>query len=479
MATQARSVGAAAPSIKGFGGELITPGHPRYDAARTVFNGRYQRRPALIARSTTVADVVAALGYARAEGLEVAVRGGGHSLQGYSSVEGGIVIDLSAMKGIAVDPEARTAWAQAGLTCGQLDQQTQAFGLATTTARVSTTGIAGLTLGSGSGLLERRHGLTCDNLLAAELVTADGELIAANERENPELLWGLRGGGGNFGIVTAFEYRLHPVGPLVYGGMLVWPRETGIELLEVFRELMAEAPDDFGAGLAFLTAPPEEFVPEQLRLRPAVAVLVCHAGDAKQGEQLVRPLRDVHPTVDLVGPIPYAQLQQLLDASAPFGRHCHLKSEVIQELSDAAIDALVAGTEDMPGPFSMTLLLAGGRAIARVDDNDTPIGCRDADYRYEAIALWEDPSLADAHIGWTRRLGQALEPYSTVGIQLNLVPDEGEARVRATFGPDKYARLVALKDQYDPDNVFHRNQNIRPTRGSTFSGSDTEKEKPR
>jgi FAD/FMN-containing dehydrogenase len=454
---------AGAEELRGrFGGEVLTPGDPAYEPARQVFNAMYDRRPALIARCAGVADVIAALRFARERGLEIAVRGGGHSVQGYSSTDGGIVIDLSPMKGVRVDPAARRAWAQAGLTWGELDRETQAFGLAVTGGRVSTTGIVGQTIGSGSGWLERLHGLTCDNLISADVVTADGRLITASEREHRELLWGLRGAGGNFGIVTSLEYRLHPVGPVVYGGMLLYRRHRAAELLRLFRDHMAGAPDELCGAFGFMTAPPAPFVPSHLQLKPAVGVIVCHVGDPGDGERLVRPFREQAPDVDLVGPTPYTEVQKLLDPTAPFGQRHYWKVEAVRELTDDAIATLVGETAAMPGPFSLTILEPGGRAIARVSEHTTPISSRAADYRYYAVAIWENPDEDARHVEWARRVGEAMEPFSSVGVQLNFVPDEGLDRLRSTFGTEKYARLVALKRRYDPDNVFRLNQNIDP-----------------
>lgn len=456
------SAAPSGPPIPGFEGEVLVPGDPAYERARHAFNAMYDRRPAIIARCCGVGDVIAALRHARERELVIAVRGGGHSVQGYSTCDDGMIIDLSPMKGVHVDPGACTVWAQAGLTWGELDAATQEFGLAVTGGRVSTTGIVGQTLGSGSGWLERLHGLTCDNLTSAELVTADGSVVRASDHENPELLWGLRGGGGNFGIVTALEYRLNAVGPVIYGGMFIFRREHASQLLRLYRDQMRKAPDEFCTGFAFMTAPPAPFVPPELQLQQAVGVIVCHAGAEAEGERLVRPFRDLGPEVDLVGPMPYTEIQRLLDPTVPFGQRHYWKVEALRELDDGAIDALVEGTSSMPAPFSMTVLEPGGRAIARVGDGDTPITSRDAEYRYYAVAIWEDPAEDQRHIDWARAMGSAMAPFSSVGVQLNFVPDEGLGRVRETFGARNYARLVALKRDYDPDNVFRLNQNIEP-----------------
>lgn len=455
-----------------FRGQVLRPGDEGYEQARRVFNASVDRHPALIAQCTGVADVRSAVRYARAEHLPVAVRGGGHGVTGYGTCDGGIVIDLSPMKGIQVDPVHRTAHAQAGVLWGEFDRETQEYGLATTGGRVSTTGIAGLTLGSGSGWLERRHGLTCDNLLAADVVTADGELPRASEVDNPDLFWGLRGGGGNFGVVTSFEYRLHPVGPLVLGGMLLYRREQAGEVMRCYRDHVEQAPDELGSAFAFLTAPPEPFVPEELRGAPMAAVLVCCCADLAAAEEMVRPLREVGPpAVDLVKPMPYTVAQTLLDAAFPYGQRHYWKSEALPNLADRAVDTLLACAEQMPFPFSMLALEPGGRAIARIGEDETPIGARTAAYRYYAFSVWDDPRRGAFHLAWARETADAMRPFAVAGIQLNFVSEQDESRVRSTYGPEKYARLVGLKNTYDPTNLFSLNQAITPT--SASHGGDT------
>ncbi len=445
-----------------FRGEVLRPDDPGYDAARLVFNGMYQRRPAQIARCGGVADVIAAVNYARDEGLDVAVRGGGHSVQGYSSLDDGLVIDLNPMKGARVDPASRTVTAAAGMTWGELDRETQVHGLAVTGGRISNTGIAGLTLGSGSGWLERSLGLSCDNLISADLVTADGRLVRASDAEEPELFWGLKGAGANFGIVTALEFQLHPVGPIVLGGMLLFPRDQAAELLGQYRELMRRAPDEFGGAIAWLTAPPEEFVPEDVRLQPVMGVVVCHTGDQQEGEALVNELREAGPVVDLVMPMPYLVVQQLLDASAPFGQHGYWKVDTVDEMTDEAMETIVEHAGQTPGPFSITILEPGGRAIARTPDADSPIGNRGAEYRYYAVAAWEDPEETEASIAWARAFYSAMERFSSSGPQVNFV-NADEDRLRRVYGDAKYERLVALKDRWDPGNLFRLNANIAPS----------------
>jgi FAD/FMN-containing dehydrogenase len=447
-----------------FGGTIMRQGDQEYDAARAVFNGMFDRRPAVIARCGGVADVIAAVQFAGDHGLEVAVRGGGHSVPGYASTEGGIVIDLRDMNGVWVDPAARTGRAQGGATWGKFDRETQAFGLATTGGRITTTGLGGLTLGSGSGWLERKFGWTIDNLLSADVVTAAGNVVRASETENEELFWGLRGGGGNFGIVTSFEYRLHELGPIVLGGMLLHAREKAPELLRDWRDFMRSAPDEVGSAFAFLTAPPLEFVPEELRGRPACGIVFLYAGPAEEGEGAAQALRSLsEPDVDLVMPMPYTVVQQLLDAPNPPGRPQYWKSDNVRELTDSAIETLTEQANRVTSPFTIVILEAKGGVIARVPDEATALSGRDSEIAFYGIAQWEDPAESDQHLAWAREFGEAMEPFGSRNAALNFVMDEGQERVQSTYGPEKYARLVALKDEYDPGNLFRRNQNIRPS----------------
>jgi FAD/FMN-containing dehydrogenase len=446
-----------------FGGEIVTPDHSGYDEARRIFNGMFDRRPALIARCAGAADVAAAIQLARTEGLPLAVRGGGHSVPGYSSCDDGIVIDLSLMREVRVDSAARTACAQAGATWGDFDRETQEVGLATTGGRVTTTGIAGLTLGSGSGWLERKYGLVVDNLQSVELVTAGGEVVTVNERENAELFWGLRGGGGNFGVVTSFEYQLHELGPIVYGGMLLHRRDRAEELLPFWRDFMRNAPDEVCGGLVFLTAPPEPFVPEAARGKPAIGVLVLYAGPVEDAADAFRPLVEFGPPeLAMVQPMPYTAVQQLIDPANPPGRHNYWKSENVPELSDRAIATVIEHANRISSPFTVLVLEPKGGATGRVPEDAMALGHRDAECSFYGIAMWEDPAESERHISWARELAAAMEPHSTIGIALNFSSDLADDRIRATFGAEKYARLVALKNEWDPDNVFCNNQNIRP-----------------
>jgi FAD/FMN-containing dehydrogenase len=447
-----------------FTGEIIAPDDSGYEETRRVFNGMFDRRPALIARCAGAADVAAAIQFARAAGRPLAVRGGGHSVPGYSSCDDGIVIDLSLMREIRVDPAARTARAQAGATWGDFDRATQDLGLATTGGRVTTTGIAGLTLGSGSGWLERKYGLVLDNLRSVELVTAGGEVVTANERTNAELFWGLRGGGGNFGVVTSFEYQLHELGPIVYGGMLLHPRDRAAELVPFWRDFMRNAPDEVCGGLVFLTAPPEPFVPEAARGKPAIGVLVLYAGPLEEAEDAFRPLVEFGPPeLTMVQPMPYTAVQELIDPANPPGRHNYWKSENVPELSDPAVATLIEHANRIASPFTVIVLEPKRGAIGRVPEDAMALGHRDAECTFYGIAMWEDPTESELHISWARGLAAAMEPYTSIGIALNFSSEVTDDRIRATFGAEKYARLVALKNEWDPENVFCNNQNIRPT----------------
>ncbi len=459
-----------APAVEELGtrfqGALLREGDDGYDEARAVWNGMYDRRPALIARCSSTADVVAAVNFARENDLTVAVKGGGHSAQGYGTCDEGLMIDLSRMNRVEVDPAASTARADGGATWGQFDAATQEHGLAVTGGRFSTTGIAGLTLGSGSGWLERRCGLTSDNLLSATVVTADGNVVTASADENPDLLWGLRGGGGNFGVVTSFTFRLHEIGPIIYGGMLICAPERGAEILGFMADYMRDAPDDLGGGVAFVSAPPEPFVPPEMHFRPIIGIVVCWSGDLEQGERVVAPIREAaQPMMDMVQPMPYVALQSMLDAGGPYGTRGYMKAEFLPDLTEEAIEALARHGGDRPGPMVQLLLEPMGGAIARVDGDQSALGRRDVPWCYHALALWMEPDeqTAESHVAWARALAEDIAPHTTSGVYLNYTSDEGEERVRSSFGPERYARLVALKQKYDPANLFHLNQNVRPS----------------
>jgi FAD/FMN-containing dehydrogenase len=443
-------------------GPLLRPGDAGYDAARRVWNGMIDRRPAVIARCAGVADVIRAVDFGRTSGLLVSVRGGGHNVTGNAVCEGGLMIDLSLMKGLRVDPVGRTVRAQAGVTWGELDHETQAFGLATTGGQISTTGIAGLTLGGGLGWLMRKHGLAVDNLLSVDVVTADGHFRTASATADEDLFWALRGGGGNFGVATALEYRLHPVGPIVTSGMALYPVAQARDLLQFFREFMAAAPDELMAMLAFISAPPAPFVPPQLHGAPVVAFAICHVGALEEGQRAIEQVRGFGaPAVDLLGPMPYVAVQQLFDAAMPFGRQVYLRSDHVTDLGDALIDTILAQSARVTSPLSSVIVWPLGGAVARVDEHATAFGHRDTPFDVIVFSIWEDPAEAERHLQWGRDFGAAVRPFSR-GVYVNEMGVEGEERVRAAYNPQSYARLVGLKTRYDPTNLFRLNQNIKP-----------------
>jgi FAD/FMN-containing dehydrogenase len=448
---------------KSLHGRLVLPGAEGYDEARKVWNGLIDRRPAMIAQCADEGDVAAAVNFAREHTLLVAVRGGGHNVAGFGTCDGGIVIDLSEMKGITVDPKARTARAQGGLTWGEFDAGTQAHGLATTGGLVTTTGIAGFTLGGGIGWLMRKHGLTIDNLLEVEMVTADGTSLKASAKEHPDLFWAVRGGGGNFGVVTAFTYRLHPVGPTIYGGAAFYPAAKARDLLRFYREWVRTQPDDLTTLLAFATAPPLPFIPPHLQGTPMVAVALCYAGPMDEGEAVVKPLRDfAPPAVDVIGPMPYGALQGMFDPGAPKGILAYWKTEYLRDLDDRVVDTLVAHVARMGGPFAQVHLHHVEGAVGRVGADATAFGRRDAPFILNVVGLWMDPAQSDAQRSWVREFARAVEPLGTGSRYVNFMDDEGEKGVKAAYGPTKYARLAELKKRYDPRNLFRVNQNIPP-----------------
>jgi FAD/FMN-containing dehydrogenase len=463
---------ATALATAGFGGEIIGREQPAYDQLRKVFNGMIDRRPALIARCNHARDVSAAITFARASGLPVSVYGGGHNVTGNAVCDDGVTIDLRPMKGIEVHPLARTCRAEAGLTWGELDAATQAHGLAVTGGRVSTTGLGGLALGGGSGWIERKCGYTVDNLLSVEVVTADGRILTASESENPDLFWGTRGGGGNFGVVTSFELRLHPIGPTILGGMLLYPASMAAAVLRNFRDVMADAPDEVGSGVALLTAPPREFVPEPVRRQPVVGVIVCYAGPVEEGAEALRPLRELGPpALDTVGPMSYLALQQLIDPGYPAGMRNYWTGDFLSGLPDEAIEIMCRSHLSKPSGLTQILTLPGGGESARVPDGTMAIGQRQAPFNIHITSLWPDPAGDDANIAWTRDLSAGISPFTTGRVYVNFIGDEGEDRVVAAFGREGYARLQALKDRYDPDNLFRGSQNIKPSGAAQLHSS--------
>jgi FAD/FMN-containing dehydrogenase len=452
-------------SIPQFTGQLIGPDHPDYDDARRVWHGAIDRRPALIAKTGSTDDVAAALRFALDSDMPFAVRAGGHSLAGFSAIDDGLLIDLRPLRTIDIDLEARRVRAGAGLQWAELDAATQAHGLAVTGGRISDTGVAGLTLGSGSGWLERRHGLTADSLVGATLVTATGDVVHASAHEHPDLFWALRGGGGNFGIVTEFEFQLHEVGPTVLAGPLLFEYERGAEVLRAYRDIMDAADDDLGGCAVLHLAPPAPFVPAELVGRPVVNIMVAAFGDLDRAEELVAPLRALGPMADAVAPMPYTQLQQLIDEGSPAGLQGKFEAAFMDGLSDGAIDALLRSGQHIPSPFTEVLIQPLGGAYARVPSDATALAHRDAGWIYHALAQWQDPADDSVNLSWTEALVAAMAPHSRRASHPNHVSTDRQDRVRSFYGDETYARLVEVKERWDPQNVFCHNQNIRPSAG--------------
>jgi FAD/FMN-containing dehydrogenase len=456
-------------SIEGFRGQLIGAGDADYDSARAVWNGTVDRRPRLIARCTGAADVVTAVRFARAHDLEIAIRGGGHNVAGTAVCDDGVVIDLSAMRGVRVDPAGRRAWVQGGALWGDVDHETQAHGLATTGGIVSHTGVGGLTLGGGVGWLMRKHGLAVDNLLAADVVTADGELLRASEDEHPDLFWALRGGGGNFGVVTSFEFQLHPVGPTVLAGPILWDAAEAGEVLRFYRDFIRDVPDDLGTVVRFGTAPPLPVIPEDLHWRPVVLIGACYAGPIDEGEQVMRPLRASRtPLLDLVGPAPYAGFQGALDSTVVHGWNYYWKSTYLPELRDDLIDVIAGHAFSCASPRSYVAMFHLKGAVSRVAEGGTAFGNRQASHAITLDAVWRPgETFGDGDTAWAREFFASLGRFRD-GVYVNFLGgDEDPGRVREAYGDSVYERLVDVKTAYDPDNVFHHNQNIRPALSTT------------
>ncbi len=443
-------------------GKIVRPGDEDYEVARKVWNGMIDRHPSLVLYCAGVEDVRRAVDFAGANNLLVAVRGGGHNVAGNAVCDGGLVIDLSRMKGIEVDPRSLVARVQAGLTWGELDRATQAYGLAATGGIVSRTGIAGLTLGGGIGWLMRKHGLTCDNLLSAEIVTAGGRLLTANEEENSDLFWGLRGGGGNFGIVTSFEYRLHRVGPEL-AGMIVYPAERASELLRFYRDFIATVPDELTSMFLFLKVQQAPYLPESIYGKPAIAIHVCYTGPVEEGQKVLRPLTEVcAPIADSVGVMSYVGLQSMLDSNSPPGLQNYWKSGYLGSLSNDCIDVIVEYASRMTSPLTQVHIQHMQGAVNRIDEEKMSFSHRNALCVLNIVSKWTDPAESDKHMKWTRAFAEAMSPF-LCGVYVNFLGEEGEGRVRDAYRPDKYERLAALKKLYDPENFFSLNQNIRPS----------------
>ncbi len=448
-----------------FQGPLISPDDPAYDESRRIWNAMINRRPGLIAVCLGRADVIAAVRFARQRDLLVAVRGGGHNVAGSALCDEGLVIDLSRMKGMHVDPETRTAHAEAGLLWGEFDQETQTFGLATTGGIVTQTGIAGLTLGGGIGWLMRKHGLTCDNLRSVDIVTAEGELVRASETENAELFWGLRGGGGNFGIVTSFEFALHPLGPEILAGPIVYAADQAESVLRAYRDFIATAPSSLGTIVNLRHAPAVSWLPDNVHGQPIVIIAMCYAGPIAEAESVVAPLRSLgDPLVDILRPTTYITNQAMFDASVPHGWNYYWKSHYMSVLGNDAIHTLIDKAWQTHSPKSYTIIFHLGGAVRQVSEDATAFGGREAEYALNINAAWPDELQGgSADIEWAQSTWSALAPYSTGGVYMNFLGDEGQDRVKAAYGLKKYERLVALKDRYDPTNFFRLNQNIKPS----------------
>jgi FAD/FMN-containing dehydrogenase len=460
----------ATARIPGFRGDVIAPDHDGYDNARAVWNGAVDRRPRLIARCRGTADVAAAVRFARDRDLELAIRGGGHNVAGTAVCDDGIVIDLSAMRAVTVDPGARTARVQGGALWGDVDHETQAYGLATTGGIVGHTGVGGLSLGGGIGWLMRKHGLTVDNLTEAEVVTADGDIIRASASEHPDLFWALRGGGGNFGVVSSFRFTLHPLGPAVTAGAVFWAAEDTADVLRFYREFVTDAPDELGNVVRLGTIPPLPGVCEELRFRPAIAVGSCYAGPVEDGARAVRALREFgRPLVDLVEPTLYVEHQGGLDDTVPHGWHYYWKATNLTRLSDEVIDVIAEHAYDATSPRSYAAMFHLGGAVARASRDASAYPGRDVEHNIVIDAAWlpdQDDTVGAAETVWAREFLAALQPHRA-GVYVNFLDaDDDPSRVLEAYGDRTYRRLAAVKATYDPENVFHNNKNIQPARGS-------------
>ena len=442
-------------------GEVIGPDDPGYDEARRVFNGMIDRRPAAVVRCTGAADVAAAITVAREEGLDLSVRGGGHSAPGFGTNEGGIVADLSPLQDVVVNPAERTARAGGGCTWKGFNEATGAHGLATTGGIIGSTGIAGLTLGGGIGYLARRYGLSCDNLLSAEVVLADGSVVHASEKEYDDLFWALRGGGGNFGVVTTFEYRLHPVGE-IYGGPIVYPVDRAGDLIRFYREYIANAPEDLGGFLGFHMAPPLPFLPEEWHFKNVCLAVPCWAGPIEEGERMVQPFLDAVPPVGaMVGPMPYPALNVAFDELLPKGLQHYWKASFARELSDGAAQVHAEYGARVPSIQAAVHLYPIDGAVQRVSPDETAFSYRDVGFSPVIAGMWPDPADNQANIAWVRDYYTALLPYSVEGGYINFMDADDQGRIKDNYRGN-YPRLAKVKATYDPDNVFHVNQNIRP-----------------
>ena len=442
-------------------GELVQPGESGYEEARKVYNALHDRFPAVIVQPADTADVVAAVSFARDQGLDLSIKSGAHNVAGFGTNDGGVIIDMSGMNSVSVDPANRVAQIGGGATWGDVDHATHVFGLATPGGILSTTGVAGLTLGGGFGYLTRRYGLCCDNVISAEVVTTDGRIVTTSETENADLFWALRGGGGNFGVVTRFEFKLHPVS-MVYGGPIFFPAEASARVLRLFRDFIATAPIEFSGFLGYHEAPPAPFVPEALHGHKACAIVVCYTGPMEDAEAAIRPIREAGPVaLDLCGPIPYPALNSMFDALLPHGLNHYWKADFVRELSDEAIDIHARFGPEVPNFLSLMHLYPLDGAVQQVDKNATAFTYRDVEFTHIIAGIDMVAANMPARTAWVRDYWAALHPHSAGGAYINFLMDEGQDRIKTTY-LENYPRLVETKRHWDPENLFHMNQNIRP-----------------
>lgn len=445
-------------------GDVLRPDAAGFGSASTIWNGMIDKTPGLIARCSGVADVRRVVDFAGRHDLLLAVRGGGHNIAGSGLCDGGLVLDLSRMRGVRVDPGRRRAWVEPGNCWADVDHDTQAFGLAVPNGIVSTTGVAGLTLGGGFGWLTRKHGLTSDNLRSAQVVTASGDVVTVDRERHPELFWGLRGAGANFGVVTSFEFEAHPHGPEVMCGIVAHPRRDARDVMEFFREFTAQAPDEVGSLLILRKAPPAPFLDEADHGTPIAAIAACYAGPASEGRKALAPIKQFgDPLGDAMKPKPFSAHQSMFDGGNPTGRRYYWKSEYFDELGDGLIEAMLDNTEQLPSAHAVTLFFHLGGAAAALDSDASAAGHRDAEYVLNISAGWDNPDRDDRCRQWARGYHESVRPYSSGGVYVNFLTDEeGDDRVRQAYGPDKFHRLQALKRQWDPGNLFRVNKNIPP-----------------
>lgn len=446
----------------GLRGHLITPASEEYDEARKIYNGMIDKHPALIARCADVADVIRSVNFARDNDVLLAVRGGGHNGPGLGLCDDGLVIDLSQMRGIRITPNTRTARVEGGCLWGDVDHATHAFGMATPSGFISTTGVGGLTLGGGHGYLTRKYGLTIDNLLAVDMVLADGSLVTASADENPDLFWAVRGGGGNFGVVTSFLFKLHPVS-MVYGGPMFFDLERGREILEFWREFIPKVPEELSGFFAFLTVPPAPPFPEELHLKKVVGTMWCYSGPLVNAEKLLEPARRLGPVLDATGPMPYPAIQSMFDALYPAGLQWFWRADFFKEISDQAVAQHLLYAEQMPKGHSTMHIYPIDGAPQRVGKTETAFSFRDASYSQVIVGVDPTPERMPEIIPWVKKYWEGLHPYSAGGAYVNFMMEEGQERVQATYR-ENYSHLSALKSRYDPDNLFRVNQNIQPAK---------------